>query len=206
MNDEMLKQQKTAFIGTVWPGHVGLDKDECTDDEFMLAGEDWFNNLDIPGLTYVYAQFEVGKTGALHMQVALKLSKVSRARTLMNRYSGSWQPALNPEAVFDYCEKTEGRVKALEPRGKRPRSVSKRTDGHGTLKQIAISLLGEGRTPTQIAVACPEAYFQHHRAIHALHERYQESPEFRPKLITRRDDQPLDGEATEEDEGTGPEV
>lgn len=200
MNDEMLKQQKTAFIGTVWPGHVGLDKDECTDDEFMLAGEEWFNTLDVPGLTYAYAQFEVGKTGALHMQVALKLSKVSRARTLMNRYSGSWQPALNPEAVFDYCEKTEGRVKALEPRGKRPRSTSKRTDGHGTLKQIAISLLGEGRTPTQIAVACPEAYFQHHRAIHALYERYQESPDFRAKLISRRDDEPLDGEGTTTDE------
>lgn len=200
------KQQKTCFLGTVWPGHVGLNKDECSDEEFMSHAEDWWTNLDIPNTQYAYAQFEIGgKQGGLHLQIALKVSSVTRATTLMNRFSGHWEPAANPNAVYNYCEKTEGRIKALEPKGSKPTTGSKRTEGHGSLKAVALELLKEGACPAEIAQRAPEVYFQHHRAIDRLWERMQE-PVLPRETKYRGDDVPLDGEAEgdhkAQDEGT----
>lgn len=165
------KQQKRFFLITLWPGHVGLVRDECTDDEFKAAARQWWDDMAIPEVEYRVGQLEVSDAGELHGQIAVKTSSSVRAVTMMRRHGGHWEPAKNPGAVYNYVQKTEGRIEFLGEDGKKPDGVS-RTEGHGSAKRRAIRMLiEEGLSPEEIAKQDPEAYFTHHRAIDRLWER-----------------------------------
>ena len=165
------KQQRRFFLITLWPGHVGLDRESCTDDEFKSAVRTWWDEMAIPEVAYRVGQLEVSDAGELHGQIAVKTSKSVRAVTMMRRHGGHWEPADNAAAVTRYVQKTEGRIEFLGEDGSRPES-SARTEGHGSAKRRAIRMLiEEGLSPEDIAKQDPEAYFTHHRAIDRLWER-----------------------------------
>lgn len=167
------KMKKRCFIVTLWPGHVGLNREECSDAEFTSVAKEWWNNMsNIPGIQYRVGQLEVNDAGALHGQFAVKLSSSVRAMTLMRRHGGHWEPARNAAAVYNYSQKTKGRVEFLGEEGEKPDAASRRTSGYGSLKAEAIRLIvQEGLTPEGVAKENPEAYFTHHRAIDRLWER-----------------------------------
>ena len=165
------KQKKRFFIVTLWPGHVGLDRELCTDDEFKAACRTWWDNMAIPEVQYRVGQMEISDAGELHGQIAVKTSKSMRAITLMRRHGGHWEPARNAAAVLNYVQKTEGRIEFLGEDGSKPEGPG-RTEGHGSAKRRAIRMLiEEGLSPEEIAKQDPEAYFTHHRAIDRLWER-----------------------------------
>lgn len=146
-------------------------RDECTDDEFKAAARQWWDDMAIPEVEYRVGQLEVSDAGELHGQIAVKTTSSVRAVTMMRRHGGHWEPARNPGAVYNYVQKTEGRIEFLGEDGKKPDGVS-RTEGHGSAKRRAIRMLiEEGLSPEEIAKQDPEAYFTHHRAIDRLWER-----------------------------------
>ena len=178
------KQQKRFFILTLWPGHVGMnrednglneqhpERDPYDEDEFKTRIRKWWEDMAIPEIAYRCGQMEVSNAGELHGQVAVKTSKSVRAITMMKRHGGHWEPARSPAAVTNYCQKTEGRIEFLGEDGARPGGTRERTEGHGSAKRRAIRMLiQEGLTPEEIAKQDPEAYFTHHRAIDRLWER-----------------------------------
>ena len=165
------KQQKRFFLITLWPGHVGLDRESCSEDEFKTAVRTWWDNMAIPEVAYRVGQLEVSDAGELHGQIAVRTSKSVRAVTMMRRHGGHWEPAKNPTAVYNYVQKTEGRIEFLGEDGTKPGSTA-RSEGHGSAKRRAIRMLiEEGLSPEEIAKQDPEAYFTHHRAIDRLWER-----------------------------------
>jgi hypothetical protein len=167
------KMKKRCFIVTLWPGHVGLDREETSDEEFSAAARQWWADMaKIPEIQYRVGQLEVSQAGELHAQIAVKTSRSVRAMTMMRRWSGHWEPARNPTAVYAYAQKTEGRVEFLGEEGEKPERAASRTSGYGSLKAEAIRLIvQEGLTPEGVAKENPEAYFTHHRAIDRLWER-----------------------------------
>lgn len=167
------KMKKRCFIVTLWPGHVGLNREECSDAEFTSAAKKWWDDMSkIPEIQYRVGQLEVSAAGELHAQIAVKTSRSVRAMTMMRRWSGHWEPARSPTAVYVYAQKTEGRVEFLGEEGEKPDRASNRTSGYGSLKAEAIRLIvQEGLTPEGVAKENPEAYFTHHRAIDRLWER-----------------------------------
>lgn len=167
------KMKKRCFIITLWPGHVGLDREECSDAEFSAKARQWWDDMSkIPEIQYRVGQLEVSAAGELHGQIAVKTSRSVRAMTMMRRHGGHWEPARNPTAVYQYAQKTEGRVEFLGEEGTKPDGASSRTSGYGSLKAEAIRLIvQEGFSPEEVAKENPEAYFTHHRAIDRLWER-----------------------------------
>ena len=176
------KMKKRCFIVTLWPGHVGLNREECSDAEFTSAAKTWWDNMaNIPEIQYRVGQLEVSAAGELHAQIAVKTSRSVRAMTMVRRWSGHWEPARNPTAVYAYAQKTEGRVEFLGEEGEKPQRDATRTNGYGSLKAEAIRLIvQEGLTPEGVAKENPEAYFTHHRAIDRLWERLNPDDTERP--------------------------
>lgn len=177
------KEQKRFFMITLWPGHVGMNWPEGTPDKPPREGNDdwdeelfkerlrfWWDSMAIPEVTYRVGQMEVDDNGQLHGQIAVKTARSVRAVTMMRKHSGHWEPARNPAAVYNYVQKTEGRIEFLGEDGTKP--AGGRTEGHGSSKRRAIRMLVQDKlTPEQIAATDPEAYFTHHRAIDRLWER-----------------------------------
>lgn len=172
------KQQKRFFLITLWPGHVGLNRESCSEDEFKSAVRTWWDDMAIPEVQYRVGQLEVSDAGELHGQIAVKTSKSVRAVTMMRRHGGHWEPARNAAAVYNYVQKTEGRIEFLGEDGVKPDGAT-RTEGHGSAKRRAIRMLiEEGLSPEEIAKQDPEAYFTHHRAIDRLWERLNPTVEY----------------------------
>lgn len=176
------KAQKRFFLITLWPGHVKMNWPEGTPDKPPKEGNDswdeelfkerlrfWWESMAIPEVQYRIGQMEVDDNGQLHGQIAVKTARSCRAVTMMRKHGGHWEPARNPAAVYNYCQKTEGRIEFLGEDGVKPSGG--RSEGHGSAKRRAIKMLIEDNlTPQQIARTDPEAYFIHHRAIDRLWE------------------------------------
>lgn len=177
------KQQARFFIITLWPGHMKMNWPEGTPDKPPKEGNDpwdedlfkdrlrnWWASMAIPEVKYRIGQMEVDDNGQLHGQVAVKTARSVRAVTMMRKHGGHWDRADNPAAVYNYCQKTEGRIEFLGEDGVKPSGG--RSEGHGSAKRRAIRMLVQDKlTPEQIAQMDPEAYFIHHRAIDRLWER-----------------------------------
>ena len=94
------KQQKRFFLLTLWPGHVGMnrednglnkqhpDRDQYDEDEFKTRIRQWWEDMSIPEIAYRCGQLEVSDAGELHGQIAVKTSKSVRAITMMKRHGG----------------------------------------------------------------------------------------------------------------------
>lgn len=165
MAQDMKTLQKTSFIVTVQLGHI----DKKTNWEEVAEAEQieelvwhWKECLKLPNLAVARGQIERSPTtGRLHIQAALKFSKVWRARTLENKWKCWAEPALKEANVFDYAKKTDTRVHALENFG----TLHKKKPGAKNPKQKAIDMLIAGCTPEQICMVEPAVFFTHHRAI-----------------------------------------
>ena len=139
-----------------------FDTDEMNEEEIIEQLElHWADLISLPNVKLARGQIERNETGNLHINGAVKFSKVVRASTLMNRW-GCWaDPADNEEAVLNYGKKTETRVKPLPNFGEKK---ARKSLGQSP-KDIAIDLLIAGLSPAQICAMHPKVYFTHHRAI-----------------------------------------
>lgn len=167
--------QKTCFIFTVNLGHMKIDDlDQQEEDVIIEALEQHWQKLkEFANVKLMRGQIERNTNGTLHINGAVKFSKVTRARTLENKW-GCWaEPARNEEAVLNYGKKTETRVLALENVGvKKSRKTAMRTP-----KQEAVQMLMSGMTPKQICMTAPDVYFTHHRAINETYKMLLMMPE-----------------------------
>lgn len=166
MAQDMKSMQKTCFIVTAQLGHIckKTDWEQVSEDEQIWElQEHWNMMLKLPNLKLARGQIERSPTtGRLHIQAALKFSKVWRARTLENKWKCWAEPALDEQAVLKYAKKTDTRVAELPNFGV---VRSKAKTGPRNPKQKAIELLLEGWSPVEICEKYPEVFFTHHRAI-----------------------------------------
>ena len=153
--------QKTCFIFTVNLGHAGIDHDMEEDLQIAMLELHYSALCTSPNVKIVRAQIERNSKGILHINGAVKFGKVTRARTLENKW-GCWaEPALNEAAVMQYGKKLDTRVKALPNVGE----IKKKKSGPQNPKERAIQMLIDGMDPMEICLKAPEVYFTHHRAI-----------------------------------------
>ena len=156
--------QKTCHIFTVNLKHVDskYDWSEMPEDEIIEELENhWADLVKFPNAVICRGQIERNKNGTLHINGAVKFSKVIRSRTLENKW-GCWaEPARNEQAVLNYGKKLDTRVKPLPNKGE----MKLKKDNLPTPKQEAVKMLMAGMTPKQICMVAPDVYFTHHRAI-----------------------------------------
>ena len=165
--------QKRFWIGTVWLGHADADlaeQDFVMDDQVIDAYRQWWAELaSHPSVEFAEGQIEVGSNENLHIQVAVKTKDSKRWSWMAKNLKASWQPAINWDAVTNYCKKHKDRMEYLGVIGTKPKSRAQQ--GGGLAKLRAIRYLKMGKTPSWIAVHDTDAYFTHWRAIDNLWER-----------------------------------
>jgi len=184
--EQRLMKQKTCFIFTVNLGHIGDDIGELSVPEQILRLEEhWSYLLDLPNVKIARGQIERNSNGVLHINGGVKFSRVTRARTLQNKWSCWADPAQDEEAVLKYGTKTDTRVQRLPSVGQ----ISKKATLSRSPKQDAIQMLMDGLTPPEICAKDPSVFFTHHRAIMETYKMLQTLPK-----PPRDDDTPLDGE------------
>lgn len=167
------KLQKRFWLGTVWPGHTVDDKltpeelkavNDLPQEVKMQQYRDWFNRAaQHPSVQWIEGQIEVGSEGGIHIQVALKTHDSKRWEWMAKNLKASWQPAMNWNAVSNYCVKKSDRVEYLGAHGKKPES--KKLQGDGSAKLRAMNHLRNGKSPDWIAKNDTQAFFTHHNAI-----------------------------------------
>jgi hypothetical protein len=184
--EQRLMKQQGCFIFTVNLGHIGDDLSELSETEqIILLEAHWAHLLALPHIKIARGQIERNASGVLHINGGVKFDRVSRARTLQNKWSCWADPAQDESAVLKYGMKTDTRVKRLESVGK----ISKKASLSSTPKQDAIGMLMDGMTPPEICGRDPSVFFTHHRAILETYKMLQTLP-----TLPRTDDLPLAGE------------
>ena len=185
--EQRLMKQKTCFIFTVNLGHIGDDISELSEDEqTILLKAHWAHLLSLPNIKIVRGQIERNSNGVLHINGGVKFTRVTRARTLQNKWSCWADPAQDEEAVLKYGTKTDTRVERLESVGK----ISKKASISRSPKQDALEWLMDGMTPPEICAKDPSVFFTHHRAIMETYKMLQSMNRFR----NPQDDIALGGE------------
>lgn len=166
--------QRRMWLGTVWFGHAAdetdMEEEGCNLQQISLILTRWWKAaISNPGVKFARGQIEISDTGRYHLQVALATTDSKRWAWMVKNLPAHWEPAQDWNAVANYCKKTDSRVLALDDYGEMPKKA-KRSGANGSLKAEAISLLKAGRSPREIALENPEAYFIHHRAINELYK------------------------------------
>lgn len=167
--------QKRFWIGTVWLGHADEElarEDFVMDEQVIDAYRQWWAEVaSHPSVEFAEGQIEVGKDENLHIQIALKTKDSKRWAWMAKHLKASWQPAMNWNAVVNYCKEHNKRVEYLGVIGTKPKSRAQQ--GGGLAKLRAIRYLKMGKSPTWIAVHDTDAYFTHWRSIDNLWEKLQ---------------------------------
>lgn len=190
-NDDMKKQRRHWGM-TVHYGHLGLDEEENSEEEFTEAIAQWWAELvSAPALRYVVGQIERTDSGKLHGQVYTEWHDKIRGRTLARRHPSSVKPRWAERDVCrDYHRKAETRVQTLGEWGEwREETIV----GEMSPKQrCLLYIIKDGLTPVEIAALDPESYFTHHRAINELHKALKHAE--KDSRDGHADDEPLEGE------------
>lgn len=189
--EQRLMKQQGCFIFTVNLGHIGDDLAELSETEQIERLEaHWAHLLALPHIKIVRGQIERNSNGVLHINGGVKFNRVSRARTLQNKWSCWADPAQDEEAVLKYGTKMDTRVKRLEAVGK----ISKKASLSRSPKQDAIGMLMDGMTPPEICARDPSVFFTHYRAILETYKMMQTMNRLMIVGPSRQDDVALDGE------------
>lgn len=182
--EQRLMKQQTCFIFTVNLGHIGDDIAELSEtDQIEILKAHWAHLLALPHIKIARGQIERNLNGVLHINGGVKFSKVSRARTLQNKWSCWADPAQDEDAVLKYGTKTDTRVQRLESVGQ----ISKKASLSRSPKQDAIQMLMDGMTPPEICAKNVDVFFTHHRAIMETYKMMQSMSRFQ----NPQDDIPL---------------
>jgi hypothetical protein len=185
--EQRMMKQQGCFIFTVNLGHIGDDIAELSEaEQIERLEEHWDNLLALPNVKIARGQIERNTNGVLHINGGVKFSRVSRARTLQNKWSCWADPANDEEAVLKYGTKTDTRVQRLPSVGK----ISAKASISKSPKQEAIGMLMDGMTPPEICARDPSVFFTHHRAIMETYKMMQSMDRFR----NPQDDLPVVGE------------
>ena len=184
-------KQQTCFIFTVNLGHIRDDLgQEAEEDQILALEAHWGYLLDLPNVKIARGQIERNTNGVLHINGGVKFSKVTRGRTLKNKWSCWPDPARDEAAVLKYGTKTDTRVQRLPSVG----TLSKKAQISRSPKQEAIQMLMDGMTPPEICAKDPSVFFTHHRAIMETYKMMSSISKKMMRSHARIDDEKLEGE------------
>ena len=135
----------------------------------------WSRIEDDAALRYACGQAEKTEDGSLHFQIYTEWKRSFRRNEVVARIPSHAEPVRGTRTqARDYCRKSETRVYALPELGRWRPERGADGWGHATSpKARALAYIEEGMTPREIAVADPQCFFTHHRAIKALYEALQ---------------------------------
>ena len=138
-----------------------MDQDEVEDEDLVQAFNDVWEKLgESRELRYASGQIERGeREGHLHLQVYIEWKKSLRLKEVTNRFPSN----------------AEHRKADESREGRREYSMKEKTRVEPSLKQIAISLVLDGKSPWWIAINEPGVYFTHYAGINALFNAIEQS-------------------------------
>lgn len=167
--------QKRHFMHTIHKKH--LSSEDVTDDDFIELVENLFQSVSTDtGLRYLTGQIERGDDGRIHAQCYSEWRNSLRFAEVAKRLPShvEQREGTRTEARL-YVTKTETRVAELPVIGVwREESDREKTKGKMRMKDVALLMIvGEGKTPDDIALEAPEVYFTHSRKIVDLYDARQ---------------------------------